>query len=120
MQAEKHDTGLAPEELRERGSRPIWTPWGELTVVPYERAASGWIAVEAWCPHVDGPLWEGSRHADELACPWHQWRYSLATGRCVWAPPADAEEAAETELLRCAVSIGARGTLLVHRPDAAR
>lgn len=97
-----------PEELRDfetdvpweaLGARPILaeTPVGRLALLlrPSDGAA---IAVDAWCPHLDGPLWEGGVSGDEIACPWHGWRYSLVDGACTWAPRGDAEEAAETEV----------------------
>ncbi len=69
------------------------------------------MAIDAWCPHIDGPLWEGSARDGEIACPWHRWRYSLKTGQCTWAPSGDAEEAAETEIQIYATQEGADGCL---------
>lgn len=76
----------------------VETPRGRfaLTALGEDRV----VAFEAWCPHLDGPLWEGSIRGGEIACPWHSWRYSLETGECTWAPAGDAEEAAETCLER--------------------
>jgi len=74
------------------------TPRGRFALTALEDGRI--VAFEAWCPHLDGPLWEGSVRGDEVACPWHAWRYSLRTGECTWAPAGDAEEAAETCLER--------------------
>lgn len=106
------DTGLAPEDA---DGRLVHAPWG--AVATFRRADGTWIAASAWCPHVDGPLWEGSRGgADELACPWHGWRFSLRTGRCTWAPPADAAEAAGAGVELIAVEVGPAGTLVLLSP----
>ena len=79
---------------------------------PETPATSGDIvAIDAWCPHIDGPLWEGSARDGEIACPWHRWRYSLKTGQCTWAPAGDAEEAAETEIAIYATQEGPNGCL---------
>ena len=75
------------------------------------------LAVEAWCPHLDGPLWEGSTARGQIACPWHGWRFSLKTGACVWSPKGDAEEAAETTLLVLATRIDASGFVEVAIPQ---
>ena len=104
------DTGLDPSEA---DGRIVHSPWG--AVATFRRADGSWVAAEAWCPHVEGPLWEGSRAGeDELSCPWHAWRYSLKTGRCTWAPPADAEEAEETVIELFDAEVGPRGTLILH------
>ena len=102
----------------------VETPKGRLALVvdgsicpdqpypPESPPTSGSIvAIDAWCPHLDGPLWEGSTHSGEIACPWHRWRYSLRTGQCTWAPAGDAEEAAETEIQIYATREGADGFL---------
>lgn len=91
-------TTVRPSDLSPDRARLVETPRGRfaLTLLEDGRVA----AFEAWCPHLDGPLWEGTRGGDEVACPWHAWRYSLLTGACTWAPAGDAEEAAETCLDR--------------------
>lgn len=107
-------TGVKAAEVYVRGQL-VDTPKGRLALIvhrkgpdgPGERgneepqtpSFSGDIrAIDAWCPHIDGPLWEGSALDGEIACPWHRWRFSLETGRCTWAPAGDAEEAAETKI----------------------
>ena len=44
------------------------------------------------CPHNGGPLAEGLVRDGVLTCPWHWYRYELATGKC--------RTAAEYELQR--------------------
>lgn len=120
--AERHDTGLAPGDFEDGERRLVDTPRGRYAVVRREGAGGlfadpTFVAFEAWCPHIDGPLWEGSLVGDEIGCPWHAWRYSLTTGRCTWAPEGDAEEAAETELGRAACAPGPGGTLWLTFED---
>lgn len=91
-------TDLDLGELDLGRARLVETPRGRFALTLLEDGRA--VAFEAWCPHLDGPLWEGTRRADEVACPWHAWRYSLLTGECTWAPAGDAEEAAETCLDR--------------------
>jgi nitrite reductase/ring-hydroxylating ferredoxin subunit len=49
------------------------------------------------CPHLGGPLGEGAIEGCELVCPWHGYRFDLATGRSSdgrhlrMAPPAVVE-----------------------------
>jgi nitrite reductase/ring-hydroxylating ferredoxin subunit len=38
-------------------------------------------AVDGTCPHRDGPLGEGRLVGDDLACPWHGFRYDPRTGQ---------------------------------------
>lgn len=88
------ETAVAAASVDER-PQLVETPKGRLALL---RRDDEIIAIDAWCPHIDGPLWEGSAVHGEIGCPWHGWRYSLATGACTWAPDGDAEEAAETEI----------------------
>lgn len=111
----RFDTHLTPEDAH---GRLVATPWGELGL--FRRADGSFIAVDAWCPHIDGPLWQGTLshqgtlgNADELACPWHGWRFSLHTGRCTWARPSDADEARGASVRLFMTELGEAGTLLV-------
>jgi nitrite reductase/ring-hydroxylating ferredoxin subunit len=106
------DTLLTPEEAH---GRLVTAPWGDLGL--FRRADGAFVAVDAWCPHLDGPLWEGTAGGrDELACPWHGWRFSLRTGRCTWARPSDADEARESSVRVFQVELGPGGTLVVQGP----
>ena len=33
------------------------------------------------CPHQGGPLGYGTINGESVACPWHGWEFSCATGR---------------------------------------
>lgn len=43
----------------------------------------GFRVTDAACPHNRGPLEQGwVRDGETLVCPWHWYRFDLATGRC--------------------------------------
>ena len=41
------------------------------------------------CPHLGGPLAEAPVEDGCVTCPWHGYRYDLASGRCVSGPAVD-------------------------------
>jgi nitrite reductase (NADH) small subunit/3-phenylpropionate/trans-cinnamate dioxygenase ferredoxin subunit len=44
-------------------------------------------AIDNACPHAGGPLGDGKlREGGVVECPWHGWRFSVATGRRVGNP----------------------------------
>lgn len=108
-------TDRAAAELEPGRACLVDTPRGRFALTALDDGRV--VAFEAWCPHLDGPLWEGSIRGDEVACPWHAWRYSLRTGGCTWAPAGDAEEAAETCLDRYECDEGGPGGRLRIRFD---
>jgi nitrite reductase (NADH) small subunit len=62
-------------------------PLGEGRVVTLDgrkiavfRAAAGWYALDAACPHMGGPLADGIVCDRAVICPLHDRRYDLATG----------------------------------------
>jgi nitrite reductase (NADH) small subunit len=44
------------------------------------RAAGGWFALDAACPHRGGPLADGIVCDSAVVCPLHERRFDLATG----------------------------------------
>ena len=40
------------------------------------------FALDNSCPHAGGPLAEGSQQDGHVVCPWHGWRFELASGTC--------------------------------------
>lgn len=46
--------------------------------------AGTYYALDNNCPHNGGPLAEGTLRGQELECPWHRWRWNVATGRNCW------------------------------------
>jgi len=47
------------------------------------RAAAGWFALDAACPHRGGPLADGIVCDNAVICPLHDRRYDLATGEAL-------------------------------------
>lgn len=43
-------------------------------------------AVQAVCPHQQGPLADGIAGGCTLICPLHSWKFDLATGACLNEP----------------------------------
>ena len=103
------DTGLRPDELGPEHPRPFDTPWGSFAL---HRVAGRVVAAQSFCPHLLGPLFEGTRSGEEITCPWHAWRFSLVTGVCAaGAEPALRERA---RLRFCDVEVGPRGTFVLR------
>jgi nitrite reductase (NADH) small subunit/3-phenylpropionate/trans-cinnamate dioxygenase ferredoxin subunit len=76
------------------------------------RVGAGWRAVQSFCPHLGGPLFQGTRSGDELTCPWHRWRFSLVSGARTDLPGAT------DHILVLPVELDSRGTLVVLGPRA--
>ncbi|HLU39424.1 MAG TPA: Rieske 2Fe-2S domain-containing protein [Planctomycetota bacterium] len=53
----------------------------EIAVFPLPGGA-GFCALDNSCPHAGGALAEGHLDGGEVSCPWHGWRFDLATGTC--------------------------------------
>jgi len=47
----------------------------------FHHAQQGWFALDNTCRHQGGPLGEGAVEGTTVTCPWHGWRYDLASGR---------------------------------------
>lgn len=119
---ESHDTGLLPNELDPGRPSVVETPWGTLALY---RVEDRWVAADAWCPHMLGPLHQGTRCGSEVVCPWHGWRFDLASGRRTDEPaepdPIERElgdGAARIQVL--ATHIGPGGRLWIESPTVAR
>jgi nitrite reductase/ring-hydroxylating ferredoxin subunit len=41
-----------------------------------------YVVTDAVCPHNGGPLVEGEVRNGTLICPWHWFKFDLATGQC--------------------------------------
>lgn len=105
------DTGLTATELDPQRPRPVETPWGLMALYLVDGRA---YCVQAFCPHLEGPLFEGSLAGGVITCPWHGWRYDVTTGERVDLLRARFGEAARP-LARCEVSASSRGTLVLRR-----
>jgi 3-phenylpropionate/trans-cinnamate dioxygenase ferredoxin subunit len=58
---------------------------GDLSVGVFHHH-SGWYAVRNHCMHRGGPVAAGLLEGDNLVCPWHGYRYDLATGKLLVDP----------------------------------
>lgn len=111
VSAETFDTGVRPDELDPERPKPVETPWGTMALY----AIGGRVhCVQAFCPHLEGPLFEGSLAGTVITCPWHGWRYDVTTGARVDVLRARFGDAAKP-LERCEVSESSRGTLVLRR-----
>jgi nitrite reductase/ring-hydroxylating ferredoxin subunit len=102
------DTGLREDQLsRDRGT-PVETPWGIFAVY---QTQDGLRAAQAFCPHLDGPLFEGSQSEGSITCPWHLWRFDLTTGACLDSPDG---AGCETQIRCLTVESGPADTLMLR------
>lgn len=46
------------------------------------REGDAFFAVTASCPHLGGPLEQGTIEEGCISCPWHKWRFDLKSGHC--------------------------------------
>jgi len=75
---------LGPCSLWEEGSgRPFDVRGRELAVF---RVGERYFSLDHRCPHRGGPLALGSVCEGVVTCPWHEWRFELATGRSLVNP----------------------------------
>jgi nitrite reductase (NADH) small subunit len=77
-------------------------PLGEGRVVTLDdrriavfRAAGGWYALDAACPHMGGPLADGIVCDRAVICPLHDRRFDLLTGEPLGAGEGVAAHAVE-------------------------
>ena len=112
--SEEFDTGLAREDLDPERPLPIDTPWGSFALYVIDGEV---LASQSFCPHLQGPLFQGTIAGDTVVCPWHQWRFSLRTGERI--DPLGAFRRRADALALCAVRVGERGTLVLRAPQRA-
>ena len=89
------------------GERKIVAPFPGGTAIGVFNVAGTFYALRNRCPHKGGPLCTGEiglqiaanappsagnftfhvdRDGEILRCPWHQWAFEIATGRCLLNP----------------------------------
>jgi nitrite reductase (NADH) small subunit len=105
------DTGIRPEDLDPDRPRPLETPWGSFSLFVVEGTVR---AAQSFCPHLGGPLFEGTIRGAIVMCPWHLWCFSLATGVRVDVVGTLLGSSASIAILP--VSLSARGTLVLGAP----
>jgi nitrite reductase/ring-hydroxylating ferredoxin subunit len=107
---EEFDTGIELHALDPERPRIVETPWGTMALY---RVDAEVFCSQAFCPHLEGPLFQGTLSGPTITCPWHQWRYDLRTGARI--DPARPRSGPGSEhLARCGVSRSARGTLVLR------
>jgi|SoiMethySBSTD1v2_1073268.scaffolds.fasta_scaffold330838_2 nitrite reductase/ring-hydroxylating ferredoxin subunit len=105
------DTGLRTSDVDAERPRPLDTPWGSFSIFT---CAGKLLAAQSFCPHLMGPLFQGTISGETVTCPWHEWRFSLATGRRL--DVEGQEMPGEDRLLLREVALGPRGTILLVVP----
>jgi nitrite reductase/ring-hydroxylating ferredoxin subunit len=98
-----------PADVDPDRPRPIETPWGTLALYSIQGEI---LCAQAFCPHLEGPLFQGTLSGSTVTCPWHQWRFDLRSGRRVDAacPPFGPDARA---IRTWSVTRSARGTLVL-------
>ena len=72
------------------------------------RSQSGEVcALANTCTHLGGPLAEGSRDGDTVACPWHGSRFDLRSGAVVQGPAVFAQPRLHTRVRDGKIEVGA-------------
>lgn len=101
-----YDTGLRVDELDPERPRALQTPWGDFALF---RIGDEVFCVQSFCPHLAGPLFQGTLSGDSVTCPWHFWRFSLRSGERLDEPGG--------RLQRCEVQIGPDGEVRLSAPS---
>jgi len=109
------DTGLRPADVDAERPHFLETPWGPMALFDLD---GEYRCVQAFCPHLEGPLFQGTRSGDSITCPWHGWRYDLRT--CKRIDPARPLFGPGREpLVSCGVTTGPAGTIVLGPPHGA-
>jgi nitrite reductase/ring-hydroxylating ferredoxin subunit len=78
---QEFDTGLGEADIDPERPRALETPFGTMALFS---VAGEVLCVQAFCPHLEGPLFQGTVSGDTVTCPWHRWRYDLRTGERIY------------------------------------
>jgi len=71
-----------PVDVLDRDGRALVRVGGRAIAV--FRVGEAVYAVENECPHERNPLIDGDIVGETLVCAYHQWRFDLATGACLF------------------------------------
>lgn len=58
------------------------------TIIALFRVDGAYFAIDNDCCHQGGPLGEGWLEGNLVVCPWHGWKFDLATGDSPFNPNA--------------------------------
>ncbi len=106
------DTGIAVRDLDPARPRPIDTPWGSFALFLVEGRV---LCAQSFCPHLGGPLFQGTLWGSRVTCPWHAWSFSLESGQRV--DLAGRILGRGDPLATCPVEVSEAGTIVLRRPD---
>ena len=108
------DTGLRDSDLDPMRPKPVETPWGLMALYLVEGSVYG---LQAFCPHMQGPLFEGTSSNGTITCPWHRWCFDVRSGERLQPPPEHSEEGRTLE--RAEIQRSERGTIVLRREGLA-
>ncbi len=74
-------------DLPEGKITPVHLEKGEMIILIKRGQAV--YALDAICPHMGGPLEEGSIEGGCITCPWHGWQFDIGTGESITSPGED-------------------------------
>ncbi len=69
------------DDIPRQGARVVMTKAGAIAV--FRTVDDEIFALRDKCPHKGGPLSQGIVHGRKVACPLHDWKIDLASGRAV-------------------------------------
>ena len=64
-------------EISEGGSRVVNVDGKDIAIFNVE---GKFYAIDNACKHKGGPLGEGMIDGNIVTCPWHHWKFNIATG----------------------------------------
>lgn len=105
-------TGLTLRDLDAARPKLVSAPWGVMALYLIGGEV---LCAAAFCPHLEGPLFEGTLSGATITCPWHQWRFDLRTGRrlALFGAPLPGER-----LARSVVEFDAQGVIVLRAPES--
>jgi len=74
-------------ELSEGKITPVHLEKGDIIILI--KRGQEVYALDALCPHMGGPLDEGTLEGACLTCPWHGWQFDVKTGQSITSPGDD-------------------------------
>jgi nitrite reductase/ring-hydroxylating ferredoxin subunit len=83
---------IDPAPLKENEFRISEVPPGSVLLVgsvAVFNVDGGFCATQATCPHLEGPLNEGTLDGSTVTCPWHGSEFNVCTGAVLRGPATD-------------------------------